>query len=75
LPSYEDFKLPEGFTHDKEKLSDFVKELGELQVKTKAEQKVFQEFGQKLMDKYVSEVQSVIKASFRIRISPLKRLK
>lgn len=61
LPSYEDFKLPEGFSHDKEKLSDFVKELGELQNKTKAEQKVMQEFGQKLMDKYVVEVQSVIK--------------
>lgn len=61
LPTYEAFKLPEGFAHDKEKLSDFVKELGELQTKTKAEKQVMQEFGQRLMDKYVSEMQSVIK--------------
>lgn len=61
LPTYEDFKLPEGFTHDKEKLSSFIQDLGELQTKTKAEQKLMQDFGQKLMDKYVAEVQGVIK--------------
>lgn len=61
LPTYEDFKLPEGFTHDKEKLSAFVKDLSELQTSTKADQKTMQAFGQKLMDKYVAEVQNVIK--------------
>lgn len=61
LPTFEDFKLPDGFTHDKEKLSEFVKDLGDLGFKTKAEQKVMQEFGQKMMDKYVAEMQTVIK--------------
>ena len=61
LPTFEDFKLPEGFAHDKEKLSGFMKDLGELAVTTKADQKIMQEFGQKLMDKYTAEVQTVIK--------------
>ncbi len=59
-PTYEAFKLPEGVTFDNEKLSEFMKDLGELQGKTKAEKAVMQEFGQKLMDRHVAELQKTI---------------
>lgn len=61
LPTYEAFKLPEGVTFDNQKLSEFVKELGELQGKTKSETAVMQEFGQKLVDRHVAELQRVVK--------------
>lgn len=57
LPSYETFKLPEGVTFDNEKLSEFTKELGELQASTKAEQAIMQAFGQKLVDRHIAELQ------------------
>lgn len=60
LPTYEAFKLPEGITFDNEKLSEFMKDLGELQGKTKAEKAIMQEFGQKLMDRHVAELQKTI---------------
>ena len=61
VPVYEDFKLPEGFVHDKDKISTFTKELADLEVTTKADHAKMQAFGQKLMDQYVSEVKGVIK--------------
>lgn len=59
-PSYEVFKLPDGVTFDNEKLSEFTKELSELQTTTKAEQAVMQAFGQKLMDRHVAELQNAV---------------
>lgn len=59
LPTFEPFTLPEGFEHDEVKLAEFTKQLAELQLSTKADQKTMQEFGQKLMDQYVGEVQKL----------------
>lgn len=59
MPSYEAFKFPEGSALDDAKLNEFTKDLGDFQLKTKAEQAAVQEFGQKLVDKYVAEMQSV----------------
>lgn len=56
LPTYEPFALPEGFQVDEAQLGEFTKGLGELQNLTKADKKVMQEFGQKLMDKYTANV-------------------
>ncbi len=60
LPTYESFKLPEGFTYDNEKLGEFTKELGEFQALTKADTAAMQAFGQKLMDRHVAELQKAI---------------
>ncbi len=61
LPSYEAFTLPENITLDSEKLVEFTKDLGEFQNATKADQKAVQEFGQKLVDRHVAEVQETLK--------------
>lgn len=61
LPTYEAFKLPEGISLEGEGLSEFTKELAEFQTNTKAEQAAVQEFGQKLVDRHVAEVQTAIK--------------
>lgn len=58
LPSYEAFTLPEGFTLEEKTLGEFTKDLGEFQVTTKADQAAVQAFGQKLIDKYVTEMNS-----------------
>lgn len=59
LPTYE-FTLPEGISLDKEKLGTFQKELGDFQLKSKADQAAMQEFGQKLVDRYVAETNETI---------------
>lgn len=61
LPTYEDFKLPEGVTLDKNQISDFNKMLGDFEVKNKADHVAVQEFGQKAIDKYISEMQEATK--------------
>lgn len=61
LPTYEAFKLPEGITLEGNKLSEFTKDLGEFQTRTKAEQAAVQEFGQKLVDRHIAEVNSTVK--------------
>lgn len=61
LPSYEAFTLPEGIALDEAKLGEFTKELGELQATTKADQSLIQQFGQKLIDRHVAEVQDSVK--------------
>lgn len=60
LPTYEAFKLPEGFTFADDKLSEFTKELGEFQNLTKADQAEMQKFGQKLLDRHISGVQETV---------------
>lgn len=50
-PVYEEFKLPENYTADKESMSEFTKVLGELETaKDKLDHKGYQEAGQKLID-------------------------
>lgn len=61
LPTYEPFTLPEGVKLDDARMGEFTKDLGEFQALTKADQKSVQEFGQKLVDKYVAESQENVK--------------
>lgn len=56
-PTYEPFTFPEGVKPDEARLGEFTKDLGEFQNSTKADQKIVQEFGQKIVDKYVAQVQ------------------
>lgn len=57
LPVFEAFKLPEGFSPDDAKLGEFTKELAEFETVTKADHAKMQEFGQKLVDRHIAEVQ------------------
>lgn len=57
LPTFEAFKLPEGFSPDDARLGEFTKELAEFETATKADHAKMQEFGQKLVDKHIAEVQ------------------
>lgn len=57
LPTYEPFKLPEGFTLDETKLGEFNRELAEFEVKNKAEHAEVQAFGQKMIERYTAELQ------------------
>lgn len=51
LPTYEEFKLPENFTADKEGITSFSKILGEMELNaSKLDHAAFQENGQKLID-------------------------
>jgi hypothetical protein len=58
LPKFE-WKMPEGVTVDQERVAEFNKELGEFINANKLEAKLGQEFGQKLLNRHVQEVQSV----------------
>lgn len=55
LPTYDAFTLPEGITADSELLSEFTKDLAEFELTTKADHTAMQDFGQKLIDRYVAE--------------------
>lgn len=59
LPTYEEFKLPEGVSFQAELVGDFTKILGELENGPKTHE-AMQEFGQKLVDKHVSLVKEGI---------------
>lgn len=61
LPTYEEFKIPEGVILDKEPLEKFTKRLGEFQNLTKAETAKVQEFGQQLIDDHIAGVQDAVK--------------
>ena len=58
LPKFE-WKLPEGVTVDQERIGEFNKEFGEFLVSNKLDAKLGQEFGQKLLNRHISEIQSV----------------
>ncbi len=57
LPTYEAFTLPEDVKLDDEKLGEFTKELAQFETDTKADHAKMQQFGQKLLDRYVAETQ------------------
>lgn len=57
LPEFEPFTLPEGFVVDEKKLGEFNKELAEFEVNTKADHAAVQALGQKLLERYTSELQ------------------
>lgn len=56
LPVYEAFKVPEGFKKDDKAMGDFQKILGEFQNSKPADQKSFQEFGQKALDFHIERL-------------------
>jgi hypothetical protein len=61
LPTYEEFKLPEGYSADPESIGEFSKLLGELEVAAgKLDHKGYQEAGQKLIDLGTKNVQQSI---------------
>ncbi len=55
LPTYEEFKAPEGFTLDAEQLGNFTKSLAEFELKTKADHAEVQALGQQLVERYATE--------------------
>lgn len=59
-PVYDTFTLPEGITLDPERVSKFTEILSELEVKSKADHALVQEFGQKAVDFHVSEIQKAV---------------
>lgn len=61
LPTYEAFTFPDGVTIEDARLGEFTKELGEFQNLTKADSAAMQEFGQKLVNRHVAEVQETVK--------------
>ena len=60
LPTYEPFKIPEGFQADTEKLGEFTKELAEFESLSKADHAATQALGQKLMDRHISELKEAL---------------
>lgn len=60
LPTYEAFAFPEGVTFDEAKLADFTKELGEFESLSKADHASVQQFGQRMVDRYVSELNEAV---------------
>lgn len=59
LPTYEPFKLPEGFTAN-EATDNFTKELATFEA-SKPDHEKFQAFGQKLMDRHVEALSKALK--------------
>lgn len=59
-PVYEAFKLPEGITIADDKLGDFTKMLGELELGSKYDHAKIQEFGQKLLDRHLAETKDTV---------------
>ncbi len=60
LPTYDEFKAPEGFTLDEALIGDFSKTLAEFEVSTKADHAEVQKFGQSLIERHVAEVKNSI---------------
>ena len=60
LPTYEAFKLPDGLTADEKGFGEFTGLLAEAEL-AKGDHAKMQEFGQKLVDKHIAEVQSNLK--------------
>lgn len=61
LPTYEAFTLPEGITFEEGKLNEFTKELAEFEGLTKADHAEMQKFGQKLVDRHITEMNDAVK--------------
>lgn len=59
-PVYDAFKAPEGVTLDNERVSKFTEILSDLEVKSKADHALVQEFGQKAVDFHISEVNKAV---------------
>ena len=61
-PSYESFTIPEGLSLDEARTKEFTDILADLEIKSKADHALFQEFGQKAVDFHVAEMQKTVEA-------------
>lgn len=57
-PVYEAFKLPENVTLDNERITQFTSLLADLEIKNKTDHAAVQEFGQKMVDFHLNEIQN-----------------
>lgn len=65
LPTYQTWKLSEGVKLDDARMGEFNKELAEFQVRTKADHAAMQEFGQKLIDRHVADVNAAVQSTIK----------
>lgn len=75
LPSYEAFKMPEGTQADTEALGAFTNKLADIEVKSKAEHALLQEFGQDLVNMHVAEVQKTIDRVSKAQFDNFEKIK
>lgn len=61
-PVYDPFTVPEGLTLDTARVSEFTKQLAELEQSGKVPHELVQQFGQKAVDMYVTEVKKATDA-------------
>lgn len=59
-PVYDQFTLPEGFSTEGEQVKKFTDLLSDLEVNGKADHALLQEFGQKAVDMYTTEVKTAV---------------
>lgn len=74
LPTYEAFKLPEGISADEMRLGEFTKLLAEAEL-AKGDHTKMQDFGQKLVDRHIAEVQEVLKKQSDFFINAFEKQK
>ncbi len=74
VPTYESFKLPEGFTLGEKGLGDFTGILGELEL-AKGDHAKTQELGQKLVDSHYSALQTTLKAQTEFYLKTFEKQK
>ena len=73
-PTYEPFKLEEGFTVDNEKLGEFTNILAEIEL-AKGDHAKVQETGQKLVDRHIAEVKSVLQKQNELYLNAFEKQK
>lgn len=74
LPTYEAFKLPEGVSADEMRLGEFTTLLAEAEL-AKGDHTKMQDFGQKLVDRHIAEVQEVLKKQSDFFINAFEKQK
>lgn len=73
-PTYESFKLPEGITLGEGGLGQFTSILSEIEL-AKGDHAKMQEYGQKLVDRHISEVQNSLKAQTEFYLNAYEKQK
>lgn len=73
-PTYEPFKVEDGFTVDNEKLGEFTKILGEIEL-AKGDHVKVQETGQKLVDRHIAEVKNILQKQNEFYLNAFEKQK
>lgn len=73
LPTFEEFKLPEGVTADAESLKEFSDTLGEFENLTGSDHAKLQELGQKLVERHAAELKKGIDRLYEYQVSEWKK--